>query len=78
MTSEVILHKMEKGYNKNIGIKPAPGDQEANFKKVLSIPCGLNTMGTIAGIIALFHVSSNIRHLKFLVVQFTCTEQYFT
>ena len=30
-----------------IGIKPAPGDHESNFKKVGLIPFGLNTMGTI-------------------------------
>ena len=29
-----------------IGIKPAPGDNKSNFKKVGSIPCGFNTMGT--------------------------------
>ena len=26
-----------------IGIKPSPGDNESNFKKVGSIPCGFNT-----------------------------------
>ena len=26
-----------------IGIKPAPGDHESNFKKVGAIPCGCNT-----------------------------------
>ena len=26
-----------------IGMKPAPGDQESNFKKVGAIPCGCNT-----------------------------------
>ena len=30
-----------------IGIKPAPGDHESNFKKVGSIPFGFNTMGTV-------------------------------
>ena len=29
-----------------IGIKPAPGNQEYNFKKMGSIPCGFYTMGT--------------------------------
>ena len=29
-----------------IGIKPAPSDHESNFKKVGSIPCGFNNMGT--------------------------------
>ena len=27
-----------------IGIKPAPGDYESNFKKVSAIPCGCYTM----------------------------------
>ena len=30
-----------------IGIKPALGNHESNFKKVNSIQCGLNSMGTI-------------------------------
>ena len=29
-----------------IGIKPAPGDNEFNFKKVIAIPCGCNTKCT--------------------------------
>ena len=30
-----------------IGIKPAHGDDEYNFKKVGAIPCGGNTNGTL-------------------------------
>ena len=29
-----------------IGIKPAPGDHESNFKEVGAIPCGYNTKRT--------------------------------
>ena len=29
-----------------IGIKPNPGDDESNFKKVGAIPCGCNTKWT--------------------------------
>ena len=29
-----------------IRIKPAPGNLETNFKRVGSIPCGFNAMGT--------------------------------
>ena len=32
-----------------IGIKPAPGYQESNFKKVVLILCGFNTMRTVSG-----------------------------
>ena len=30
-----------------IGIKPAPGNHESNFKKVSSVPFGFNNMGTV-------------------------------
>ena len=33
-----------------IGIKPAPGNNESNFKKVGANPCGCNTNGTIKSI----------------------------
>ena len=44
-----------------IGIKPAPGDHESNFKKVGSIPFGFNAMGTkINYAIVKFHICIHI------------------
>ena len=37
------------------GKKNVPGDHKSNFKKVGSIPCGFNTMGTLSlSIVGLF------------------------
>ena len=34
-------------YFNTLGIRPAPGNHESNFRKVGSIPCGFKTMENI-------------------------------
>ena len=45
-----------------VGIKPAPGDHESNFKKKGSITFGFNTMGTIW-----LHYSMKMRYKIFIL-----------
>ena len=47
-----------------IGIKLAPGDHESNFKKVGSVPCGFNTMGTVWFYELFYVVLKNVYILK--------------
>ena len=44
-----------------LGIKPASGDHESSFKKVGSILCGFNTMGT--NLVGLLEYSAPYLHI---------------